>query len=75
MSGVIVYGIVSVVAFLIGVYVTRWIFGIEQILDALKLQNQQSLAQIRLLKKMLLIKGIPSKEIDSIMDNGNPKTD
>jgi hypothetical protein len=66
--------IVCVFLFIGAVLITRWIFGIDKIIYSLREQNQQSLVQIRLLKKMLLNQGTPSNEIDSIIDNGNPKT-
>lgn len=73
MAGIIVLSYVTfgVVLFLIGVFITRWIFGIGKLIKALELQNEQGLMQIRMMKKILLLKGVPSKEIDDIMDNGN----
>lgn len=65
--------VLLVVFFIAGVYITRWIFGIDKILSQLILQNEYSKIQIRLLKKLLIEKGISSSEIDSIMKDGNKK--
>jgi hypothetical protein len=65
--------IVAVFVFIGCVLLTRWIFGIDKIINALQTQNHQSLMQIRLLKKMLINQGTSFDEIDNIMDNGNPK--
>ncbi len=46
--------LVGIVAFFIGVLITRWIFSIDKIIDSLEKQNSYSLVQVRLLKKMLL---------------------
>jgi hypothetical protein len=70
------------IAFIIGVFITRWIFGIGKIIDALQRQNnlleQQStynLGQLRMLKKMLLNQGTSTDEIDEIITKGNPKSE
>jgi hypothetical protein len=64
---------ILVISFIVGVFVTRWIFRIDKIINSLELQNERSLVQIRLLKKMLLIQGVPFDEIDGVIDNGNVK--
>lgn len=61
------------VSFIVGVLVTRWIFGIDKIISSLKLQNEHGIMQIRLLKKMLINQGTPIKEIDDILEHGNKK--
>ena len=73
MDNPFLYFIVGIVAFLIGVLITRWIFGIDKIIDSLQRQNDYTMVQVRLLKKMLLNQGTSSEEIDEIIDNGNKK--
>ncbi len=58
-----------VIAFIIGVFITRWIFGIDKIVDSLTKQNDYSLAQIRLLREMLLYQGATAEDVDAIIEN------
>ena len=74
MDTILFYIIGFIIAFIIGVYITRWIFGIEKIIDALERQNNSleqqnnySLVQVRLLKKILMNEGVSSEEIDEII--------
>jgi len=67
------YLVLYIVGFIVSVYVTRWIFGIDKIIDALNLQNSQSLMQIRMMKKLLLHHGVSFEEIDEILEKGNQK--
>jgi hypothetical protein len=67
----IIYLVGLVVFFLIGVFITRWIFSIGKIVESLELQNQYSVAQMRLLTKMLLHQGVPASEISDVLENGN----
>lgn len=70
---VIYYAIGLLIAFFIGVFITRWIFGISKIINSLEIQNEYSLTQVRLLKKMLLNQGNSHEEIDEIIEKGNQK--
>lgn len=63
--------ILLIVFFFAGVYITRWIFGIDKMLSQLIQQNEYAKIQIRLLKKMLMERGIPNAEIDGIIKDGN----
>lgn len=67
------YFIGNAIVFILGVFVTRWIFGINKIIDALRKQNDYQLTQVRLLKKMLLNQGSSHEEIDEIIEKGNQK--
>ena len=67
----IFYIIGIAVAFIIGILVTRWIFGIGTIIEALQQQNVYARIEIRLLKKMLLNQGDTNEEIDEIIKKGN----
>ena len=67
------YLFLGIALFFVGVFVTRWIFGITKIISILETNNERSLIQIRLLKKMLINSGVPFEEIDDIIDNGNKK--
>ena len=73
MENIIASLIAYIIAFIIGVFITRWIFGITKIISILETNNERSLIQIRLLKKMLINSGVPFEEIDDIIDNGNKK--
>ncbi len=73
MENLIASLIAYIIAFIIGVFITRWIFGITKIIGILETNNERSLIQIRLLKKMLINSGVPFEEIDDIIDNGNKK--
>ncbi len=66
------YLILLIVFFIVGVYITRWIFGISRIIEGLETQNRLAIKQIRLLAKMLIIQGVEKEEIDRIMEHGNP---
>ncbi len=57
--------------FIIGVFITRWVFGIGRIISNLEKQNSYSLVQVRLLKKMLINQGVAPGEIDEIIQKGN----
>ncbi len=74
MDNLLIYILVGVIGFLIGVVITRWIFGIEKIIDSLQKQNEYSWIQIRLLTKMLINQGSPLEEIKEIINKGNKKT-
>ena len=63
-----------IITFIIGVLITRWIFGIDKIVNSLQKQNDYTMVQVRLLKKMLLNQGTPAEEIDDIIQNGNQKS-
>jgi len=72
-AGVLLYIFGITVSFIIGIFITRWIFGIGKIIDALQQQNVYALTEIRLLKKMLLNQGNTHEEIDEIIEKGNQK--
>jgi hypothetical protein len=65
------YLVFGAVVFLLGVYFKRYVYGFEKMVDALQKQNEYSMVQIRLLKKMLINAGVASNEIDDIIRNGN----
>ena len=64
--------IVGVISFILGVYITRWIFGIDKIISGLETQNKLAVKQIRLMAKMLILQGVEKEEIDRILEHGNP---
>jgi hypothetical protein len=64
-----------IIGLIICIFITRYIFGIDKILDRLQQQNDNSLMQVKLLKKMLLNQGTPLHEIDEIIKTENPSPD
>jgi hypothetical protein len=72
-----VFIMVFIVAVIVGLFilkfVIRWILDIPKIIDLLESQKEYELVQVRLLKKVLIEKGVSSEEIDSIIDKGNKK--
>lgn len=78
MKALLLYGddpnyLFILLAFIFAVFVTRWIFCIDKIVDSLQQQNEHALTQVRLLKKMLLNQGNTHEEIDNIIEHGNKK--
>jgi hypothetical protein len=65
--------LISFIAFLVGVLIVRWVFGIEKIVNALQKQNDYTMVAVRLLKKMLIQQGVSAEEVDSVIENGNKK--
>ena len=65
------YFIALIIGFIIAVYITRWIFGIDKIIARLDSQNQYMVAQMRMMKKLLIDKGVPAEEVDRIIREGN----
>lgn len=59
--------------FIIGIFIVRWIFGIDKIIGALQKQNDYTLVQVRLLKRMLINQGMSADEVDDIISNGNKR--
>jgi hypothetical protein len=64
---------VYIVIFIIGVVITRWIFGIPKIIEILlnihkqlEKNNQQSAIHIKLLEKTMKNNGISDEEINDI---------
>ena len=60
-----------IIAFIVGVLTTRWVFCIDKIIASLKKQNELGTIQVRLLKKMLIDQGAASWDIDEIIRSGN----
>ena len=67
--------IVGIIAFFIAVLIIRWIFSIGRIIGLLEDQNDQSLKQIKLLKKMLINQGVSTEEVDELLVKRNSKND
>lgn len=61
----------SVICFLICVYITRWIFGINKIISNLKMQTNQAVVTRRIISKMAEKNGVTEEEIKQIIDKTN----
>ncbi len=70
---VILMVVLGCIIFLLQVLLLRWIFKIEKIVSCLEKQNDYSLVQVRLLKKMLIDQGASPDEVDTIISGGNKK--
>lgn len=73
-DAIIALTILYIFLFVIGVFVTRWIFGIPKIIrllesnnELLENNNQFNLVQIKLLQKSLTNSGVSDDEIDDII--------
>lgn len=69
----LIYFSMFVIGFLICVFITRWVFGIDDIIKSLRKQNEYSIIQIQLLKKMLRHHGVSKGEIEQILDEVKQK--
>jgi hypothetical protein len=66
-----VWGITMLILAVLLVF--KWILNISVVIKLIQKQNEYSLIQVRLLKKMLLNQGTPIEEINDIIEKGNAK--
>lgn len=58
--------LLGIIFFLIGVFVTRWIFGIDKILSYLQTQTANQKAMRKIITKLAERQGLSKEEIDKI---------